>query len=291
MRRTTFDLDALRSFSEGMDSGSFARAAQRLNRSTSAVSAQLRKLEEQAGAPILRKEGRGLVLTEAGEVLLSYARRMLALNDEAAMAVGGADLAGAVRLGFQEDFSAHLLSDVLGAFGRSHPGVRIEAKIGRNAELLAQVLAAEIDLALMWSHGDRAQHMELLGEYPLHWIGPADGSAAAWLHSSEPVPLVAVHAPCHMRSYATDTLDRHGIPWRIAVTSPSLGGVWAAVAAGLGMAVRPTFGMPAALRTCDEDYPALPSVSLVLRRSAAELGPVCERLREIIRQSVARKGR
>ncbi|MGB9992343.1 LysR substrate-binding domain-containing protein [Massilia sp. SM-13] len=288
MRRVTFDLDALRSFSEGMDSGSFARAAQRLNRSTSAVSAHLRKLEEQAGTPILRKEGRGLALTEAGEVLLSYARRMLALNDEAAMAVGGKDLAGAVRLGFQEDFSAHLLPGVLGAFGRSHPGVRIEARIGRNAELLAQIQAAELDLALMWSHGDRATHMELLGEHPLHWIGPADDSAAAWLRSGEPVPLVAVHAPCHMRSYATDTLDRHGIPWRIAVTSPSLGGVWAAVSAGLGLAVRPVFGMPAGLRTCDEGYPALPTVNLALRRAEAEPGPVCERLREIIRRSVAR---
>jgi DNA-binding transcriptional LysR family regulator len=285
VRRTTFDLDALRSFSEGMESGSFARAAQRLNRSTSAVSAHLKKLEEQAGAPILRKAGRGLALTEAGEVLLSYARRMLALNDEAALAIGGADLAGVVRLGFQEDFSEHLLSDVLGAFGRSHPGVRIEAKIERNAELLSQIQGAALDLALMWHHGQPAKGVEVLGEYPLHWIGSRD---AAW-GEAEPVPLVVIESPCRMRSIATEALDREGIPWRIAVTSPSLGGVWAAVSAGLGLTVRSTFGMPPGLQVCGEGLPALPSVRLALRRSEAELGPVCQLLHDIIRRSVQRK--
>ncbi|UGQ49177.1 LysR substrate-binding domain-containing protein [Massilia endophytica] len=285
MRRTTFDLDALRSFSEGMECGSFARAAQRLNKSTSAVSAHLKKLEEQAGAPILRKSGRGLALTEAGEVLLSYARRMLALNDEAAMAVGGTDLEGAVRLGFQEDFSEHLLSDVLGVFGRSHPGVRIEAKIERNAELLEQIQGAALDLALMWHHGQQAKDMEVLGEYPLHWIGSREVDLAG----ETPVPLVVIEAPCRMRSIATEALDRKGIPWRIAVTSPSLGGVWAAVSAGLGITVRSTFGMPASLQVRSEGLPALPSVRLALRRSEAELGPVCQRLHDIIRQSVQLK--
>jgi DNA-binding transcriptional LysR family regulator len=291
MRRTTFDLDALRSFSEGIDNGSFARAAQRLNKSPSAVSAHLRKLEEQAGSPILRKAGRGLALTETGEVLLSYARRMLALNDEASMAVSGIDLQGAVRLGFQEDFSEHLLSDVLGRFGRSHPGVKIEAKIERNSALLAQVQSADLDLALLWHHGQHAPNEEILGNYPLHWIGTQNGDVEAWLASGEPVPLIAIEAPCRMRTIATEALDRHRIPWRIVVTSPSLSGVWAAVSAGLGVTVRAAFGMPSGLRIRDESLPGLPSIGLALQRSAAEPGPVCERLCEIIRQSVAQKER
>ena len=291
MRRTTFDLDALRSFSEGVDSGSFARAAQRLNKSASAVSAHLRKLEEQAGSPILRKEGRGLTLTETGEVLLSYARRMLALNDEAAMAMSGIDLQGAVCVGFQEDFSEHLLSEVLGSFGRSHPGVKIEAKIERNSALMAQVQSADLDLALLWHHGQRSANEEILGSYPLHWIGAQHGDVGAWLASGEPVPLIAIEAPCRMRTIATEALDRHRIPWRIVVTSPSLSGVWAAVSAGLGLTVRAAFGMPATLRTCDESLPALPSIGLALQHAVAEPGPVCGRLSEIIRQSVAQKGR
>ena len=94
MRITNLDMDALRSFVVGIDAGSFARAAERLGRSTSAVSAQLKKLEEQAGTPLLRKSGRGLALTDGGEALMSYARRLLALNDEAVSAVSGLELEG-----------------------------------------------------------------------------------------------------------------------------------------------------------------------------------------------------
>src|SRR3954470_14570576 len=104
MRRVTFDLDVLRTFVTGMELGSFAKAAERLGRSTSAVSAQLKKLEEQVGAPVLRKSGRNMVPTPTGEVLIAYARRLLELNDEASHAVNGTDLEGALRLGVAEDF-------------------------------------------------------------------------------------------------------------------------------------------------------------------------------------------
>ncbi|RUX14360.1 LysR family transcriptional regulator, partial [Mesorhizobium sp. M2A.F.Ca.ET.042.01.1.1] len=101
MRRVTFDLDVLRTFVTGMELGSFAKAAERLGRSTSAVSAQLKKLEEQADTPIFRKAGRGLALTEAGETMLGYARRLIELNDEAAAAIRDVELEGWVRLGLQ----------------------------------------------------------------------------------------------------------------------------------------------------------------------------------------------
>jgi len=137
MRRVTFDLEALRSFVAGVELGSFAKAADRHGRSTSAISAQLKKLEAQAGHALLRRSGRGLALTEAGEVLLAYARRLLDLNDEAAGALHGSALQGWVRLGLQEDFGEHMLPDVLGRFARAHPKVRIEARIARHQELLA----------------------------------------------------------------------------------------------------------------------------------------------------------
>src|SRR5574337_1807790 len=86
MPRVNFDVDTLRSFATCIELGSFAQAAGRLNRSTSAVSAQLKKLERQAGTPLLRKAGRGMILTEAGETMLGYARRLLELNDEAVAA-------------------------------------------------------------------------------------------------------------------------------------------------------------------------------------------------------------
>lgn len=293
MRKTNFDLDALRSFSLGMELGSFAKAADRLGRSTSAVSAQMKKLEEQAGTQILAKAGRGMILTNAGEVLLSYARRILELNDEAAMAVRGLELEGWVRLGLQEDFGEHLLPEILGRFSRSYPGVRIEARIARNMELLDQIRSAQLDLALAWQAGGGTAHMETMGIHPLQWIGQAGRPPSAWSSQaerrSEPVPLVALEAPCLMRTMATEALDRAGIPWRLVFTSPSLAGIWAAVAAGLGVTVRTRLGLPAGLRMLmpqECGLPPLPSLGLAMYRAEAEPAPACRQLQDLIRQGI-----
>lgn len=289
MRRVNFDLDAMRTFCVGMELGSFAKAADRLGRSTSAVSAQLKKLEEQAGTPLARKSGRRLVLTDAGELLLSYARRMLELNDEAWLALGSAELAGAVRLGLQEDFGEHMLSQMLGRFARTHPSVRIEARVGRNADLLAGIEKGELDLALAWHAGDATAHMQEVGTYALQWIGPADPSLLRWQPGREPLPLVAVDGRCVLRKLATEALDRGGIAWRLAFTSPSLGGVWAAVAAGLGVTVRTGFGLASGLRILDGAHAGLPplgSIGLALHRSAPELAAPAQRLEAIILDSI-----
>ncbi len=153
MRRITFDLDVLRSFVAGMELGSFAKAAERLGRSTSAVSAQLKKLEEQAATPIFRKSGRGLALTEAGETMLGYARRLIELNDEAASAIRDVELEGWGRLGLQEDFGETVLPDVLGRFARAHPKVRIEARIANSRELAERIVSGRLDIALAWHNG------------------------------------------------------------------------------------------------------------------------------------------
>lgn len=136
MSHPTFDLDVLRTLVAGIELGSFAKAADRVGRSTAAVSAQLKKLEQQAGSPVLRKSGRGMALTPAGEVLLGYARRLLELNDEAQRVLRGAELQGEVRLGLQQDFGEGLLARVLAGFARAHPQVRVEAQLARNTELL-----------------------------------------------------------------------------------------------------------------------------------------------------------
>lgn len=286
MRKTNFDLDALRTLSVGIELGSFAKAADRLNRSTSAVSAQLKKLEEQVGAPILRKAGRGLLLTDAGELLMSYARRMLELNDEALLALGSAGLVGTVRLGMQEDFGESLLSDVLGSFARTHPAVRIEARIARNAELVSRMQTADLDLALAWQDGAaNTGHAEHVGRYALHWIASENWRRLSPALGGEPIPIVAMDAPCLLRKAATDALDKAGIAWRVAFTSPSLGGVWAAVAAGLGVTVRTHFGIPSKVRLLkDAEYglPTLGNLDLMLYSAAARLNPAAAKLRSIL---------
>ncbi|WP_416064667.1 LysR substrate-binding domain-containing protein [Rhizobium sp. ZK1] len=289
MRRMTFDLDVLRTFATGVDLGNFARAADRLGRSTSAVSAQLKRLEEQAATPIFRKSGRGLALTEAGETMLAYARRLLDLNDEAVAAVQSVELEGWVRLGLQEDFGENLLPEVLGRFARAHPKVRIEARVVRNAELLERVTTGKLDIALAWSVGTLTAHCEHIADVPMRWIGPANGLPAWAAGSGEPMPLASLEAPCLLRNAATKVLDEAGISWRLSFVSPSLGGLWAATAAGLGITVRTPIGLPAKVRMLapgEAGLPELPDLGLVLHRAEAEPDAATSRLAELVLQSV-----
>jgi DNA-binding transcriptional LysR family regulator len=294
MRHTNLDLDVLRSFVTGMELGSFARAADHLGRSTSAVSAQLKKLEDQAGTAIFRKAGRGLALTEAGETLLAYARRLLDLNDEAVSALGGGDLTGKIRFGVQEDLGETLLPEILGRFARAHPKARIEARLSRNADLLRRLALAELDLAITWGDhtgaaptGVRGEH---LADVPMRWIGPANPSLIDNLRAKdEPVPLVMFEAPCLFRTAATEALDRAGIPWRIAVTSSSLSGLWAAAAGGLGVTLRTEIGLPGHLTALDATAGlpvALPTIPLLLHRTQARRSPATDRLGDIMRESL-----
>ncbi|KFK95566.1 MULTISPECIES: LysR substrate-binding domain-containing protein [unclassified Serratia (in: enterobacteria)] len=283
MGRVTFDLDDLRSYVAGIELGSFAKAAERLGRSTSAVSAHLKKLEQQVGVPILRKSGRGMVMTEAGETLLGYARRLLELNDEAVTAVRGLDLQGRVRLGLQEDFGETFLPQVLGSFARAHPKVCIEARIARNAELIDWVLKGQLDLSLAWDGGVNTPFQQDLGLRWMHWIAAPGFDLAQWRASGEALPLVVFDAPCLMRSAATAALDRAGIPWRIAFTSRSLNGIWAAVSAGLGVTVRTESGLPPGLvRQDPAALPTLQQIGVKLHRAEEQPDDAIRLLAQII---------
>ncbi|KVZ37589.1 LysR family transcriptional regulator [Burkholderia ubonensis] len=305
-----FDIAALRSLVAGMDLGSFAKAADRVARSSSAVSAQIRKLEEQAGTPLFVKSGRGLALTDAGDAMLRYARRMIELNDEAAAAVRGVSLDGWVRIGLQEDFGEAILPGVLGRFARAHPKVRIEARVAHNAELLERLDANQLDLALVWGDPASAAFVartgidsEEIARVPMRWIGAAGvgaaGSGAAGDGDAgepsvrlpdEPLPLVVFDRPCRFFGAATDALDRAGVPWRVAFTTPSLAGLWAAAAAGLGLTVRSHYGLPASVRLIDAaplGLPELPSVPLMLLRRASSATPTVDRLARIMTQAVS----
>lgn len=286
--RIHFDLDALRSFVTGVDLGGFARAADRVGRSASAVSAQLKKLEDQIGAPILRKAGRGLELTPTGERFLGYARRLLALNDEAAIAVRGMNLSGSVRIGLSEDFGEHLLSRMLGDFARAHPQVAVEVHLARNMELVRLMNEGRLDLALAWETGSGLPHGEDLGHFPLCWIGPGEHPLSAD-GRAQSLPLVVFEAPCVMRSAATAALDAAGLSWRVAVASMSLVGVWTAVGAGLGVTVRSRIGLPSNLAARD-DLPTLPPVGLKLYRASERQSDAVNRLADIVVDAVAGLG-
>ncbi|AMN81517.1 LysR substrate-binding domain-containing protein [Pseudomonas azotoformans] len=284
MRRPTFDLDVLRTFVTGVELNSFARAADRLGRSTSAVSAQLKKLEEHVGTPILAKSGRGLALTPMGETLLSHARRLLELNDGIFQTLRESQTAGTLRLGLQEDFGEHFLSDILRRFVQTYPRVNLEVRIARNAELLALVERSNLDLALTWDTGHTSPYATHLGATQMHWIGARDTPLLTALDDS-PLPLILFDAPCLLRSAATQALDAAHIPWRIALTSPSVGGIWAAVAAGLGLTLRTRIGLPSHL-TVVSGLPPVPSLGYVLHCDNNDPSPATQQLIALIKTSL-----
>ncbi len=283
MTSLNLDIQILRTLVTAQDLGGFGRAAEQVGRSQSAVSLQMRKLEQQLGESLFRKEGRGLVLTEAGDAVLAYARRILELNDEAVAAVRGAAIDGRVRFGMPGDFAETWLPAVLGRFKRAHPAVRIEASVDRNAVLLERLDKAQLDLALVFGGGTRGD-AETLARLPMAWIG---GRERSWAQG-EPVPLAVFEPPCVFRQPATAALDASGIPWRIAFSSPSLSALWAAVDAGLGITVRTGISRPDHLRVLGarDGLPPLPSIDLSLHGAGRTLAPAVARLKEILLQTV-----
>lgn len=262
------DMDALRTFVTGMDLGSFVKAADRLGRSPSAISLHLRKLEDQTGQKLVRKQGRGLVPTEAGEILLGYARRLLDLNDEASMALGHlAGLDGWVRIGVPPDFAETWLPSLLARFERAYPNVRIEVRADRGAAMVEAVEAGALDLALTWGRLGAAA-CEVVGERRVNWI-----ATDAYRHDpSLPLSLVALDLPCAFRQAAVTALEDAGLSWRQNFATTSLSGVWAAVTAGLGVTVRTLDAMPRHLRVLDPvdfDLPALDPIEIAFHGSPA----------------------
>jgi DNA-binding transcriptional LysR family regulator len=280
MRLTNLDMDVLRTLVTAIELGGFARAAATLGRSQSAVSLQMRKLEEQLGVTLLRKQGRGLALTEAGDVVLGYARRILALNDETVTAVRGLDLEGAVRLGLPQDFAEVWLPAALGRFARAHPQVRIEARVDRNYVLMEELTAGRLDLALIWG-GEQQPGAEVVARLPIRWIGRADLA----FDPAQPLPLVVFEPPCRFRSDGIAALDAIGRAWRLSFSSPSLAGLWAAAEAGLGVTMRTRIGLPASLTVLDHRLPPLPEIALTLHQSGRAT-PLVERLRQIVIETV-----
>ncbi|NIF22461.1 LysR substrate-binding domain-containing protein [Candidatus Pantoea multigeneris] len=263
---STLDLDALRSFVTGIECGSFAQAASRLCRSTSAVSAQLKKLEQQCGVELVVRNGRHLALTHNGEIIMGYARRLLALNDEALLALNGKLMQGEIRIGMQEDFGESLMPGILGEFKRHHPGMRILARVDRNRGLLNAIYDNELDMALLWQPEHVQRGGKPMGQCKLEWIMHPKLDITTLLAQGLPLPLVMLESPCLMRSRAIECLDRANIPWQVVFVSQSLSGIWAAVKAGLGITLRTRIGMPGNLHVAGAVLPSPGNLGITLEQ-------------------------
>lgn len=280
------DLDVLRTLICAQRLGSFSRAAEVVGRSQSAISQQIRKLEDQLGVPLFRKQGRGLAPTEAGEVVLAYARRLVALNDEAVAATRGVAVDGALRFGLPGDLADSWLPNLLGRFKRAHPGVRIEVSVDRNRRLFERLDRNEFDLMVALD-GQARDDATSLVELEDVWLGPA-ADEPLW-SPGDPIPLAMLEAPCMFRQTALAALDRAGAPWRTAFTSPSLHGLWPALTAGLGVTLRTRMDLPPGVKVLGPEA-GLPPLEtrrrLCLHDAGRPLGPAAGRLRALIVETI-----
>ncbi len=285
--RPTFDMDALRTIVVGSELGSFARAAMRLGRSQSAVSMQLKKLEQQAGRPLFRRDGRGLVPTEAGEALLAYARRIIALNDEAAASLDATAAAASVRMGLPQDLFEDVMPDAIARFARHRPGIHVEVRAGRNFALEEEVRAGRLDVAVAFAPPGPDRDGTRIASLPMLWLA-AGSSAKPPL--ADPIPLVLFDHPCLFRQTALQSLDANGLRWRLSLTTPSLPGVWAAVRAGQGISIRTAHRLPPGVRDVGRalGLPKLPAIGLRLL-TAAELSPAAVDLRDALVEMVRKR--
>jgi DNA-binding transcriptional LysR family regulator len=278
-----FDLSALRTLVTAVDLGGFGKAARYLHRTPGAISLQLRGLEEKLGKSLFQKSGRAQVLTEEGELLVGYARRLLALNDEAVQAVSGRALQGAVRFGMTQDFAEGGLTRALARFGRAHPSLRLDLRVDRSERLEAAMQADELDLALAF-RGLPGRTDPPEGTMPVGWYAHPSLNLAA----GEPVPLLVLDPPCGFRQSAIASLDRVGRAWRIVLSSGSVSALWAAAEAGLGVVPRTALHVPPALKPAREGWglPALPPTGIYLMNQGASVPEAAGHLAKVIREVV-----
>lgn len=277
-----FDIDALRTMVVGVEVGSFARAATQLARSQSAVSMQLKRLEEQAGHVLFERQGRGLVLTEAGNALLAYARRIVDLHDEAAAALGANVPAVSIRMGLPQDFFEDVMPEAVSRFARKHPDVEVEVRAGRNYALEEEVNTGKLDMAIAFAESGQCRTGSLLVTLPLFWF--ANESTDVLPNSKSPLPLVLFDHPCLFRQTALRELDRRNRAWRLAITTPSLPGVWAALRFGHGLTVRTDHRVPRGIRALSgAGLPRLPALELRLFERSRLNGPASSLLDELVR--------
>ena len=281
----SFDIDALRTMVIGIELGSFARAALHLGRSQSAVSMQLKKLEEQAGKALFRRNGRGLVPTESGDALLVYARRIIDLHDEAAASLGATAATSSVRMGLPQDFFEDVMPEAITQFSRLRPNVHIEVRAGRNYALEEEVRSGQLDLALAFVRSGKDKNKERLKTLPLLWL--AGKAVVAHSPDAAPLPLVLFDHPCLFRQTAIQALEGDARRWRLALTTPSLPGVWAALRFGHGITVRTAYRIPSGIRDVGSELnlPKLPSLELRLL-TGLELSPAVSELADILKHVV-----
>jgi DNA-binding transcriptional LysR family regulator len=278
------DGDLLRTFLAVADSGNFTHAASRVGRTQSAVSMQIKRLEETVGAALFERGARGVSLTDKGSLMLDKARRIVGLLDETVALFDAQALEGKVSIGIHEEYAEERLADALHAFDRRHPGVEITVRTGGSEENLARVRSGDLDLAVIFDWKGISDG-EVLMIDPTVWVT----SERHLTHERRPVPIAIYRDSSWSRDFAIPSLERTGFDFRIAFLSAIKGGLKLAVTSGLAISPISRSDIPAGCRelTPAEGFPVVDRSNVVLVINPSSRGAAVAGMAQAIREAFA----
>ena len=248
-------IDLLRTLVVLARTQSFSRTGEEIGRSQSAVSLQMRRLQQIAGSPILTSSGKSFEFTPQGEIVLEYAKRMMALNDECVGRLDGGILTGTIRVGIPSDFALSFLPQLLGRFSETHPDIALDVTCELSRDLIAGLVRNEFDIVLAVHDDTPAAPLTDLWREPTAWVG----SQIHDLRAKRPLPLVLFPDGCQYRLRVLTALRRQDIPYNIVYSSSNLAGNQAAIESGLGLTAISTSTVPPTLRALPP-CPELPAL-------------------------------
>jgi DNA-binding transcriptional LysR family regulator len=268
------DLDQLQSFCAIADCGSFTEAARRVNKTQSAVSMQIKRLEERLGHSLLSRDGRSVSLTQHGEALYQRARKMLKINAEIMDLFDDQEMAGAIRFGVPDDYAVRLLPVILSSFQKTHPKIIIDVRCAASEELLAGMKQGRYDL-ICFTQGTNREYGELFRTEKMFWVAAQGGQA---LHM-DPLPIAGGQACC-WKDNAVEVLDRLGRDYRVAYTSSNALAIASAVLTDLAVGFLPESALQPGMLAIAEDknLPRLRDAEIALLRASHAYGGIYDAL-------------
>lgn len=268
------DPNSLHTFITVVECGSFTRAAERIHRTQSAVSMQIRRLENAIGKQLFERLGRSIRLTGDGEILFDHARRILGVYREAMTAFDRTPLEGEITVGLPDDYIISFLPDILARFVALNPTALLHVISEPSRSLMSRIVERTVDVALV-TEGERGGGGIVVHREKLVWVT----SAHHRVHERDPVPLAVFYSSDAFRWDAIEQLEARGRRARVVVTSLSFAGVDAALEAGVAVAVIFRSSMRPGLRvlTPQEGFPDMPSVGIVLHRAEHEAHELADR--------------
>lgn len=280
--KPTLDSDLLRTFVAVADTGNFTKAAERAGRTQSAVSMQMKKLEDMVGNSLFERGSRGVALTRRGGELIGNARRIVSLLDETAASMAAPPLGGPVRIGIPEEYGHAILSRALGAFAKRNAKVEVTVRYAHSGAQIAALAADELDLAVVFEWQDLSGGEVLMND-PTVWVT----SNLHQMHEERPVPIALYNRAGWCQDFAIKSLEQRGLAYRVAYTSDTNGGLRLAVTSGLAIAPISRSNIPADCRelTVADGFGDINSSNVVLRRNPNASGEAIDSMEEAIREA------